>query len=66
MKKEQIEPSVRIIRKPEALKMLGVSDCTVWRWENAGKFPKRIQLGANSTGWFEHEIREWLESRRQS
>jgi prophage regulatory protein len=66
MKKEQNEPSVRIIRKPEALKMLGVSDCTIWRWERAGSFPKRISLGANSTGWFEHEIREWLEKRRRA
>jgi len=50
----------KILRKPKVLKTIGVSDSTLWRWEKDGKFPKRVQLGGNSTGWFESEINGWL------
>ena len=54
---------VRILRKPEVLDMVGVSDATLWRWERDGKFPKRIQLGSNSCGWIEGEILDWVQDR---
>ena len=50
----------RIIRKPELLQILGVSHPSVWRWEKAGLFPKRISLGTNSSGWLESEVTAWL------
>ncbi|MFH1985984.1 MAG: AlpA family phage regulatory protein [Pseudomonadota bacterium] len=31
--------------------------------ERDGRFPKRIQLGANSVGWFADEIDGWMASR---
>ncbi|MFZ7112457.1 MAG: helix-turn-helix transcriptional regulator [Desulfatiglandales bacterium] len=49
----------RIIRKPELLARIGVSDATIWRWEKLGNFPQRVQLGANSVGWFSDEVDEW-------
>lgn len=39
--------------------MVPLSDATIWRMEKAGKFPKRLQLGGNSVGWSESEVREW-------
>jgi len=53
----------RILRKPEVLNMVGVSDATLWRWEKAGRFPKRLELGGNSKGWLESEVRGWIASR---
>lgn len=53
----------RVIRKPEVLNAVGLSDCTVWRMERTGKFPKRIKLGPQSVGWFESEIVGWLNER---
>ena len=50
----------RMVRKPELLKRLSVSDATVWRWEKENKFPKRICLGGNSVAWLESEIKEWF------
>ncbi len=50
----------RIIRKPELFSKIGLSDCTIWRMEKAGRFPQRIQLGGNSVGWFNDEIETWL------
>lgn len=53
----------RVIRKPELLQMVALSDATIWRLEKADKFPKRIKLGGNSIGWFEHEIELWFDQR---
>lgn len=50
----------KIIRKPEVLGRVNLSDPTVWRMEKKGTFPKRIRLGGNSVGWFESEIDEWM------
>jgi prophage regulatory protein len=50
----------RIIRKPELFFMIGLSDTTIWRMEKIGKFPRRINLGGNSVGWFETEVNRWL------
>ncbi|HOL51485.1 MAG TPA: AlpA family transcriptional regulator [Bacillota bacterium] len=55
----------RIIRKKELLKTIGLSGVTIWRMERAGTFPKRIKLGGNSVGWYESEIIEWMEKKRQ-
>jgi predicted DNA-binding transcriptional regulator AlpA len=43
----------RIIRKPELLARI------------PGKFPKRISLGAKSTGWLESEIDAWIKSKSE-
>jgi len=56
-------PKERIIRKPELLNMIGLSDPTVWRMEKDGKFPKRLRLGGNSCGWLISEINTWLADR---
>mgnify|MGYP001233721065 CR=1 FL=1 len=53
----------RILRKPEVQYMIGLSDPTIWRLERGGKFPHRIRLGGNAVGWFESEIKAWLQER---
>jgi prophage regulatory protein len=50
----------RIIRKPELLATLGLSDATIWRWEKAGRFPKRLNLGGSVCGWLESEVTQWI------
>jgi prophage regulatory protein len=50
----------RIIRKPELMVKIQLSDATIWRMENKGTFPRRIKLGGNSVGWFDNEVEEWL------
>ncbi len=50
----------RIIRKPELLSIVSLSDATVWRREKMGDFPRRIKLGGNSVGWLESEVEDWL------
>lgn len=53
----------RILRKPELLGMIGLSDATVWRMEKAGRFPRRVQLGGNSVGWFSDEVGAWMSAK---
>lgn len=59
---KNMEIRQRIIRKPELLNMVGLSDPTIWRMERDGIFPKRLRLGGNSCGWLSTEIDAWLKS----
>jgi len=54
---------VKIIKKKQLMAITSLSYTTIWRLENAGKFPRRIKLSPNRVGWFEHEILEWIDSR---
>ncbi len=55
---------VTLIRPRPLAKSLGVSTTTLWRWQKRGDFPIPYRLGANSIGWDEDEIRQWLRARR--
>lgn len=55
---------IEIIRFPEVSKMLGgISKRTLYRWESAGKFPKRIKIGEKSTAWRLQEIYQWFKNK---
>lgn len=54
---------MKILRLPTVLDRVGKSKASVYRDEAAGRFPKRIALGANSVGWLESEIDAWIEER---
>jgi len=54
---------LRVLRKPEVVRMIGLSASRVRQLIEAGQFPEPIQLGANSVGWLDHEVRGWLVSR---
>jgi prophage regulatory protein len=54
---------LKVLRRPEVCKKTGLSYPTLYRYEKAGDFPARRQLGPNSVGWIESEIDEWIEAR---
>jgi prophage regulatory protein len=56
---------LKILREPEVLRRTGLSKPTRWRLEQAGDFPARVPLGANSTGWLEHQVEEWISRRAE-
>jgi len=60
---EQAAKNERILRKKEVLSMLGISDPTLWRWERAGTFPKRLRLGGSACGWLLSEVETWIRER---
>ena len=55
----------RLLRVDEVLKRVGASSrVTLWRWMNAGRFPKAHQVGPNVVRWSEREVREWMAKRK--
>jgi prophage regulatory protein len=40
---------------------LNYSNSTMLRWEAAGKFPKRVRVGAQSVAWLASEIHQHIE-----
>lgn len=55
---------MRLLRTNEVIRQTGLSRSTLWRLEREGKFPKRRQIGPASVGWLEHEVNEWIKSRK--
>jgi prophage regulatory protein len=63
----QLNPptSNRIIRKPELLAKVGLSNTTIWRLVRARRFPAPIRLSPNSVGWIDSEIEHWIIQRAE-
>lgn len=55
-----MQSPVRILRRPEVLNRTGWSNSTLKRKEAAGEFVPRVCTGANSVGWYEHEVDAYL------
>ncbi|MCX7122721.1 MAG: AlpA family phage regulatory protein [Gammaproteobacteria bacterium] len=56
----------QILRKPQVIKMTGLSDSSIWRREHEGEFPKRRRLGLRAVGWYYDEVVAWIERREVS
>ena len=52
-----------IVRLPEVCRRVPYSEGHIWRLEQAGKFPRRVRLGANRAAWVEAEINEWISAK---
>jgi prophage regulatory protein len=55
----------KLVCKKELRTLLGIpySFTHIKRLEDAGKFPKRLQLGACRVAWYLDEVVSWIESR---
>jgi prophage regulatory protein len=40
-----------------------LSRVTIWRMEQRGEFPQRVQISLNRVGWIESEVDEWMQAR---
>ena len=47
----------------QVIERTGLSGTTIWRMENRGEFPARVQISENRVGWYSDEIDEFIESR---
>lgn len=52
------------IRKAEAARRFGVQIRTLERWEQAGIFPRRVQIGPLAVGYRASELQKFAESRQ--
>jgi prophage regulatory protein len=46
-----------------AAKGISASMVTLWRWERAGKFPRRVRVSHLKVAWVESEIDQHIASR---
>ena len=53
----------RVVRIAQVLEAVGVSRATLWRMVKAERFPAPIQIGPRAVGWYEREVKDWLDSR---
>ena len=54
----------RILRWPEARKIVSISKSTVDRLEARGAFPRRVQLSDYCVGWRLSELSAWVAGKR--
>lgn len=52
----------RIIRRPELLKVTGLSSATLYRLMAEERFPRPVQLSQNAVGWRASAVFSWVES----
>jgi prophage regulatory protein len=50
----------RLMRLPELKKMTGLSAATLWRYEKAGLFPKRIRITTRCSVWKFSEVQAFI------
>jgi prophage regulatory protein len=53
---------MRILRRPEVLRITGLSASSVLRMERSGRFPRHVRLPGHAVGWREDEVQEWIDS----
>jgi prophage regulatory protein len=51
-----------IIRRPELLRLTGLSSASLYRAIKEGRFPRPVRLGLNSVGWRASAVQEWNEN----
>ena len=62
--KESSAPPGRVlIRRPELRRRVPLSDTRIWELEQAGEFPRRIQLTARCVAWDAAEVDAWIAAR---
>lgn len=70
-----IEPNTRtnapshakVLLSRHELKALGitVSNSSLLRWEQLGRFPRRIRMAGTTVAWLKSEVDAWLEARAE-
>lgn len=66
MKSKVSDPHKRILRRAEVTMRTGLSNTSIHREIQAGRFPKQISLGRRAVGWVEAEVDAWLEARMRA
>ncbi|MER9209181.1 AlpA family phage regulatory protein [Mesorhizobium sp. M0771] len=56
----------RILSLAGVRELIPLSRSQIFRLERAGQFPSRIRIGMRRIGWFDSDIEEWLDGRRNA
>lgn len=55
----------RLLTRRLLRKLVPVSDMTIWRWEQAGKFPRHLTIYGRNY-WLHSEVAEWMARQQRS
>ena len=54
-------PTVQqLLRLKQVRSITGLGRSTIYRWMEAGRFPKPVRLGPRSVAWIDYEIEAWV------
>ena len=53
----------RFLRLPDVLDRTALSRSVVYRYMQAGEFPKQIKLGSTAV-WSEQQVNQWIEEKK--
>lgn len=51
---------MRVLRLAEVQDKTGLARSTLYKYVEAGMFPRPIYLGGRAIGWIDSEVHEWL------
>jgi prophage regulatory protein len=54
----------KLIRLKAVREKTGLATSTIYAMMKSGNFVRNVKLGKRSVGWYEHEVDEWIVSRR--
>ncbi len=54
---------MKILRLKDVINKTGLARSTIYKYLDAGTFPKPIPLGGRSVGWIDSEVHEWILNR---
>ena len=55
-----------ILRFNEVSKAVGLGRTSIYKFMNAGMFPRSVRIGPKAVGWRAAEIEAWIASRPQT
>ncbi|MBQ0832021.1 AlpA family transcriptional regulator [Marinobacter sp.] len=51
---------MRILRLKDVISQTGLARSTIYKYIDAGSFPKPVPLGGRSVGWVQSEVQDWI------
>lgn len=58
--------TIRIMRRPEVEKVIGLSRSAIYAAMDRGDFPRPVQIGRRAVGWKSNDVIGWLDKRPES
>lgn len=55
---------MKVLRLTDVQDKTGLAKSTVYKYVDAGLFPRPIYLGGRAVGWIDSEIHEWLQEKQ--
>lgn len=55
---------MRVLRLADVIEKTGLARSTIYKYVDAGTFPRPISLGGKSVGWIDSEIHDWLQEKQ--